>query len=67
MPQDLTDDKSTLVQVWLGAVRQQAITWAIVDPDLCRHMASLGHNELNSWFMFGAVTAGMQYANIILF
>ena len=31
---------------WLGAVRQQAITWANVDPDLCRHMASLCHNEL---------------------
>ena len=31
---------------WLGAVRQQAITWANVDPNLCRHMASLGHNEL---------------------
>ena len=30
----------------LGAVRQQAITWANVDPDLCRHMASLGPNEL---------------------
>ena len=31
---------------WLGAVRQQAITWASGDPDLCRHMASLGPNEL---------------------
>ena len=31
---------------WLGAVRQQAITWANVDPDLCRQMASLG---LNFW------------------
>ena len=31
---------------WLGAVRQQAITWANVDPDLCRHMASPGHNEI---------------------
>ena len=31
---------------WLGAVRQQAITWANVDQDLCRHMASLSHNEL---------------------
>ena len=30
---------------WLGAVRQQAITWANVDPDLCRRMASLGHNK----------------------
>ena len=28
---------------WLGAVRQQAITWTNVDPDLCRH---IGHNEL---------------------
>ena len=31
---------------WLGAVRQQAITWANVDPNLCRHMASLGPDEL---------------------
>ena len=31
---------------WLGAVRQQAITWTNVDPDLCRHMVSLGQNEL---------------------
>ena len=34
---------------WLGAVRQQAITWVNVDPDLCRHMVSLGHNELNAF------------------
>ena len=25
---------------------QQAIIWASVDLDLCRHIASLGHNEL---------------------
>ena len=25
---------------------QQAITWANIDPDLCRHMVSLGPNEL---------------------
>ena len=24
----------------------QAITWANVDPDICHHMESLGHNEL---------------------
>ena len=47
MPIDLTDGKSILVQVMLGAIRQQAITWANVDPDLCRHMASLGLNELS--------------------
>ena len=33
-------------RLWLDAVRQQAITWANVDSDLCRHIASLGHNEL---------------------
>ena len=45
MSLNLTDDKSTLVQVMVGAVRQQAITWANVYPDLCRHMVSLGLNE----------------------
>ena len=29
---------------WLGAVRQPAITWANIDPAVCRHMASPGHN-----------------------
>ena len=33
-------------RLWLGAIRQLAITGANVDSDLCRHMASLGHNEL---------------------
>ena len=33
----------------LGAVRQQAITWAHVDSDLCCHMVSLGHDELTQW------------------
>ena len=31
---------------WLGAFRQQTITGANVDPDLCRHVVSLGHHEL---------------------
>ena len=30
------------------AIRQQAITWANVDLDLCLNMASLGHNELTN-------------------
>ena len=51
MSLDLTDDKSTLVHgnglVPSGpGVRHQAITWANVDPDLCRDVVSLGHNEL---------------------
>ena len=35
-----------LFRKWLGALKQQAITWANVDPHLCRHMVSLGHNKL---------------------
>ena len=35
-----------LVQVM--TIRQQAITWANVEPDLCYQMASLGLNELKS-------------------
>ena len=35
MSQDLTDVNSTWVQQW-------AINWASVDPDLFRHMMSLG-------------------------
>ena len=31
----------------LDVVRQQAIVWANVDSDIWRHMAPLGHNELN--------------------
>ena len=33
-------------KLWLVAMKQQAITWANVDPDLFGHMASLGHKEL---------------------
>ena len=44
MSLDLTDDKSTLIQVMAWC--RQAINWANIDPDLCRHMASLGPNEL---------------------
>ena len=33
---------------WLVAIRQQAITWANVDPDLCCHMVLLGHNGIYS-------------------
>ena len=31
---------------WFSAIGQQAINWADVGPDLCHHMALLGHNEL---------------------
>ena len=35
-----------LVQLkWFAAIKQQAITWANVDPDLCHHL-SPNHNVL---------------------
>ena len=38
----LIHDQSLLLQEWLGAIIQQAITpgitWANVDPDICCHM-----------------------------
>ena len=40
----LTDDKSRALQVMAWC--RQAITWTHVDPDLCRHMASLGYNAI---------------------
>ena len=30
---------------WLGAIRQQAITWTTVDPDLFPHIVSSDHKE----------------------
>ena len=39
------------------SVRQQAIVWANVDLDPCRHMTSLGHSELRY------VTSNTQEAN----
>ena len=45
MSLDFTDDLGQhWFRSWLGAVRQQAITWTNVNTDLYRHMASLGHN-----------------------
>ena len=34
-------------RLWLGAIRLEAINWANVDTDLCRHIMWLGHNQLN--------------------
>ena len=52
---DFTDDQSTLVQVmaWCRQATSHYLSqcwpsWPNVDPDLCHHMASLGHDELNN-------------------
>ena len=36
--------------------RQQTITWANADPELCRQMASLGHNEVKVNVLFSTGT-----------
>ena len=49
--QNIFDDKSTLVQVngvVPDAIKQQAITLANFDLDLCQQVVSLGHSELSS-------------------
>ena len=60
MPQNTVDDKSTLVKL---------ITWANVNFDLCRHMTSLGHNELteqNSSFYLQCFTTGYMNPNPLM-
>ena len=37
VPRYPIDEKSKLINVWLGAVRQQAISWANLDPGICCH------------------------------
>ena len=49
---------------WLGAVRQQAITWANVDPELCHEMALLGFNELTSIDISIYMTHTMIWSNV---
>ena len=48
IPQNIFDDKSTLVQVIVGACWHQAITWRNVDPDLCCHFGITKPQWVNS-------------------
>ena len=48
MSLDLTDGKSTGWGHVLVTIREQAITWANVDSNLCRWMASPGQDELKT-------------------
>ena len=61
MPQGHTDDQLWLwlwFRLWLGAVRQQAITWTNVDLVLCRQMAPLG------WVNSSSAKAGLYRENV---
>ena len=44
------NSKQHLFRLWLGAVKEQALTWAKVDQDICRLMAYLWDNELTDLF-----------------
>ena len=46
MPQNPIDDKSSLVQVMVWSCQVTSHYLANGDPDLCWHMASLGHDKL---------------------
>ena len=50
-------------RLWFGAARQQAITWTNVDnvDDLCRHMVSLGDNELSHILMMMSSQTWIEY------
>ena len=53
MPPDECDKTLPMIsqhwfREWLGAVKQQAITWANVESVTYSPMASLGHNELTN-------------------
>ena len=61
MPQYPFDDKSTLVHVM--AQQHQAIIWANADPDLCRHMTSLGRNELTRRLLEISMAANLRINN----
>ena len=37
---------------WLASTKQQAITWANLDPDLCHHMVSLSRNDFKQLNMY---------------
>ena len=59
MPQDLTNEHLTLVQVMAW---RQAITWTDVNQVLYHHRASLDHNELMI-----VSDAPSNYSHIIVF
>ena len=55
MSMDFTDDQSTLVQVMAWCRQATSHYLSQFDPDIWRHMASLGHNELNMISVSGII------------
>ena len=57
LPQNTFDDKTKLAQVkaWCRQATSNYLTY--FNPDLCRHIASLIHNELKTYFWIPALNA----------
>ena len=51
------------LRYWLGAIRQQAITWVNVHPDLHHHMVSPCHNEVNTKYI-PMMTNSVQWTHV---
>ena len=51
MPLDITDDKPNLVQVMAWCRQATSHYLSQFWPDLCRHMASIGHNEFTHYVL----------------
>ena len=60
--QNINNKESTLVQImaWCHQATE-AITWANVDPDLCYHMASLGHSDFILYRLFRSTSVFIRY------
>ena len=61
MSLDLTEDKSTLVQVMAWCHQVTSIIQANGDRNVCCHMASLGHNELIEYFIYIIIVPQSQW------
>ena len=65
MSLDFIDDQSTLVQVMAWCRQATSHYLSNVDPDLCRHMVSLAHDELTSCTSFECIyKTGINFANL---
>ena len=63
MPHDLLMISQHLFRQWLGAIRQQVIAWANIDPDTCLPLASLCDKVLTILHPFQGVsiTGNVKY------
>ena len=66
IPKNPSNENSAQVQVVFGVVRQQANTWANVDPDLRRIVASPGRNELTHRVQDKTTTSFRSFWKIIV-